>query len=244
MIVNKKYILKITNVIILFSSVFGEDIQFYPSQSLLNIKTKSHKIEFKNKYSKLINNENKINKVEIKTLRENKEKRAVDPVFHGHPKTREELWEAHFLTKTTAFDQTPSLIKLLNNITITYLKDCTPVILYDNYVEFKEGYMLQNLFKTFPVSYLHGRINNDDVVDEPRMLIPTERCINFIVFLADVKRVANVIGLQALSKVVVVARSSQWAVQEFLESKYSRSFVNLLVIGQTFKDNDESLVLF
>lgn len=221
--------------------VSTEDIEFYPSRDNID---KIGKNSYILKTDVRIYN-NDVEDSEYTIVPKNKHnrvKRIVDPVFHGHPKTQEQLWEEHFLEKTTAFDQTPSLIKLLYNITLEYLHDCTPVILYDSHVEYEEVFLLQNLFNNFPVTYVHGRINDADNIDEPKLLIPRSQCLHYIVFLADVKRCSKVIGMQSSSKVVVVARSSQWAVQEFLSASLSTKFVNLLVIGQTLKDDDDTLV--
>lgn len=173
------------------------------------------------------------------------EKRSTDPVFHGHPKTREEIWNENFLTKRTIFDQTPSLIKLVHNITLTYLYDCTPVILYDSQVKSKDSYLFQDLLKDFPVTFIHGYINDKDQMEEPKLLKGTSECFHFIIFLYEVGTSAKVLGKQSDSKVVVIARSSQWAVQEFLAGPLSRMFINLLVIGQSFReDGDYTLVRF
>ncbi|XP_050362328.1 ionotropic receptor 21a [Nymphalis io] len=167
-------------------------------------------------------------------------KRSADPVFHGHPKTREEIWHENFLQKRTTFDQTSSLINLIYNITLTYFNDCTPVILYDDQIKASGNYLFQNLFKNFPVSFMHGYINEKDYLKEPKLLQPRRNCHHFIVFLTDVMRSANVFGKQSESKVIVVARSSQWAVQEFLAGPMSKFLVNLLIIGQSFKDNENT----
>lgn len=172
-----------------------------------------------------------------------KSKRAVDPVFHGHPKTREELWYERFLNRSSVFDQTPSLIKLIQNITLTYLNECTPVILYDSQIKLKESYLFQNLLRNFPVSFVHGYINEHSQLQEPKLLQPVRECLHFIIFLSDVKVSAKVLGKQSESKVVVVARSSQWAVHEFLSSSFSRGFINLVVIGQSFKEDDDSTIV-
>lgn len=225
-----------------------QEVEYYPSQANLNNmhtieKRSSDNIETKTKY-KIVhkNNWRHFNKVAA-NFKVNKTKRAVDPVFHGHPKTREELWHEHFLNKSTAFDQTPSLIKLIHNITLKYLNDCIPVILYDNQVKSKESYLFQNLLKGFPVSYVHGYIGDDNKLKEPELLVPGKQCLHFIIFSSEVKSSVRILGKQSESKVVVVARSSQWAVQEFLSSSTSRMFINLLVIAQSFKDdNDETMV--
>lgn len=172
-------------------------------------------------------------------------KRSVDPVFHGHPKTREEIWNERFIKKRTVFDQTPSLVKLVHNLTLTYLYDCTPVILYDNQVKSKDDYLFQDLLKDFPVTYIHGYINDNDQMEEPKLLKGSSECFHFIIFLYEVGTSAKILGKQSDSKIVVIARSSQWAVQEFLAGPLSRMFINLLVIGQSYReDGDYTLVRF
>ncbi|RVE49200.1 hypothetical protein evm_006092 [Chilo suppressalis] len=240
-----RFVIFIINIVT-FQLAVCEEIIYYPSKSSLKI-YKSDKSPHKIKYatessnvsnSSIINNWRYFvdNDFEVKTKTK---KRAVDPIFHGHPKTREELWNEHFINKSSAFDQTPSLIKLIHNITLTYLNDCTPVLLYDSQVQSRESYLFQDLLKDFPVSCVHGYINDDNKLKEPNLLIPAEECLHYIVFLSDVSSSAKVLGKQSQSKVVVVARSSQWAVKEFLSGPYSRMFVNLLVIGQSFKDDDD-----
>ncbi|XP_038207786.1 ionotropic receptor 21a [Zerene cesonia] len=188
-----------------------------------------------NQKPRRIFNENK------ERILKNMTKRATDPVFHGYPKTIEELWHEKFLKLDGAFDQTPSLILLIQNVTLTYLNDCTPVLLYDSQIKSANTYLFQNLFKTFPVSFVHGYIDSTDALQEPKLLHPKQECLHFILFLNDVKRSAKILGKQPKSKVVVVANASQWAVQEFLSSPQSRVFIDLLVIGQSFKDDDNTL---
>ncbi|XP_053618950.1 ionotropic receptor 21a [Plodia interpunctella] len=229
-----------------------EMTEYYPSQSLLNTKLKKLFKDNWNitEYDKSVNffNNKAYGKIEWRHFGEqenvvkNITKRAIDPVFHGHPKTREELWNEHFLNKTKTFDQNPSLITLIHNITMTYLNDCIPVILYDDQIKSGDNYLFEDLLMDFPISYVHGYINQDNRLKEPRLLFGTEECLHFIVFLTDIMRSAKVLGKQSVCKVVIVARSSQWAVQEFLFSPLSRKFVNLLVIGQSFKDDDDETI--
>lgn len=225
--------------------VLSEHTEYYPSQSTLNSFDGSEYKSFakrKVKANQLIDHQ-KHNEFEWRNFNKIAKSpkvsnlRAGDEVFRGHPKTREELWNVHFLNESTAFDQTPSLIQLIHNITLTYLTDCTPVILYDSQI--KESYFFRNLLRGFPVTFVHGFINDNNHLAEPRLLRPVQECIHFIVFLTEVKRVSKVLGKQSDSKVVVVAKSSQWAVQEFLAGSQSRMYVNLLVIGQSFKDEDD-----
>ncbi|XP_013188628.2 ionotropic receptor 21a [Amyelois transitella] len=230
-----------------------EIIEYYPSQTLININ--HDKGSLQNNLDRNPNEKHPVmaqfkNNKDItwryfddkNTTVKNKTKRAVDPVFHGHPKTREELWNDHFLNKSKTFDQNPSLIKLIHNITVTYLNDCIPVILYDDRIKSPDSYLFQDLLMDFPISYVHGYINDNNHLEEPKLLIGRKECLHFIMFLSDVKRSAKVLGKQSSCKVVIVARSSQWAVQEFLSSPLSRVFVNLLVIGQSFKDDDDETI--
>ncbi|KAL0901837.1 hypothetical protein ABMA27_006998 [Loxostege sticticalis] len=235
----------IANILFLVTIVVCDDVEYYPSQAVLdsysNVAKRSineRKIEKRSS----IENEKFRYFNQIKNISETRKnnKRAVDPVFHGHPKTREELWNERFINKSSAFDQTPSLINLIHNITLRYLNDCIPVILYDSQIKSRESNLFQNLLKDFPVSYVHGYIDDSNKLKEPDLLIPVKQCLHFIVFLTEVKTSAKVLGKQSESKIVIVARSSQWAVQEFLASSYSRNFINLLVVGQSFKDDDDN----
>ncbi|XP_032528606.2 ionotropic receptor 21a [Danaus plexippus] len=167
-------------------------------------------------------------------------KRVVDPIFHGNPKTREEMWHENFLKDKFMVDQSSSLIKLVYNITLSYLDDCTPIILYDNQIKTVDSYLFQNLFKNFPVTFIHGYIDEGNNLNEPKLLNPKKNCLHFILFLNEVKKSVKVLGKQSQSKVVVIARSSQWAIQEFLALPISRSYVNLLIIGQSFKDENNA----
>ncbi|KAF9423246.1 hypothetical protein HW555_001315 [Spodoptera exigua] len=228
--------------------VFGADVivEYYPSQSVLDI---NHKVVRKREVN--ITDDRNVSTNDtgsgIHWRHFNNEpddgdihKRALDPIFHGHPKTREELWNERFLNETSSFDQTPSLVNLLHNITLTYLKDCTPVILYDNQVMSKESYLVQNLLKRFPTTFIHGFINDDGELIEPELINAKIDCQHYILFLSDIKISAKILGKQPDNKIIIIARSSQWAVQEFLASATSRNFVNLLVVGQSFKEGDDT----
>ncbi|VVC89286.1 unnamed protein product [Leptidea sinapis] len=168
-------------------------------------------------------------------------KRSSDTVLRGNPKTREEMWHQHFINESNSYDQSKSLIQLLYNVTVTYLNDCTPVILYDDQINSTEGYLFQNLMKNFPVDFVHGVIDDKKRLIEPNILRPKDECLHYILFINDVKSSASVLGKQSNNKIVVITKSSQWAVQEFLSSSMSRIFADLLVIDQSFKEDDDSL---
>ncbi|KAG7310769.1 hypothetical protein JYU34_003583 [Plutella xylostella] len=230
----------VISIALLFQVYVCEVVEYYPSLSKLSKPLLEKQKERQNiKYvpNKTANGHASDKKPKNKPIN----KREVDTAFRGHPKTREELWNEHFLNKSSAFDQNPSLIVLLHNLTLRYLNDCTPVILYDSEVASEEEHLFKDLFKDFPVTFVHGKIDTDDKLINPDLLKPVRECVHFIVFLTDLRTTSKVIGMQASSKVVIVARTSQWAVQEYLVSSLSRKFVNLLVIGQSFKDEDDKL---
>lgn len=165
-------------------------------------------------------------------------KRYADPTFRGTPKTREEIWHQNFNTAATQFDQTPSLILLLRKLVTTYFMSCVPVILYDASVERTQSVFLQNLFEDFPITFMHGKIGPNYTLDDERLLKPRDsKCLNYIVFLSDVMQTRKVLGPQIESRIIVVPRSTQWKLQEFLMSPLSRDMINLLVIGESYARN-------
>lgn len=153
----------------------------------------------------------------------------------SHEKPQEDKWVEAFFGKITVFDQVPSLVNLVNWIAQNYLKDCTTVFLYDEAVEKSDGLLLEQLFRQYPFDYLHGQISKRYVVKQRSLLHGVNKCLNYIMFVADVMRCNEVIGEQNLNKVVVIARSSQWRVYEFLANDKSQGFINLLVVSQSEK---------
>lgn len=157
-----------------------------------------------------------------------------DATFRGNPKTREEVWHQNFNTANNLFDQSPSLILLLTKIITNYMGNCIPVVLYDKYLVDKDAVILQKLFQAFPSSFLHGLINDKaevmDVLIEPQ----GSKCRHYILFLSDAMLTRKILGPQMHSRVIVVPRSTQWRLQEFLSSPLSRDIINLLVIGESF----------
>ncbi|CAK1544480.1 unnamed protein product [Leptosia nina] len=190
-----------------------------------------------------LQNSKEIKTEDVKLFNEKKvsRKRAADPVFHGNPKTTEELWHERFLPESHNFNQIPSLIKLLHNITLTYLYDCTPVLLYDSQMKSSENNLLQELFRSFPVTFIHGSIENNNSLSDPKLLVEDNECLHFILFVDNVQTCAKVLSKQSKSKVIIIGTSSQWAVQEFLASPLSQMFTNLLIVSPSFKDDDKSL---
>jgi len=121
--------------------------------------------------------------------------------------------------------QTAPVIELLNYIAKRYLYHCISLILYDEFYE-KQYHLLQALLSTYPLTYIHGKISKQELMDPPDM-----KCRDFLLFIRDLKTAEAVIGSHSISRVIVVSQASTWRVQEFLSSKLSTNLVNLLVIG-------------
>lgn len=153
----------------------------------------------------------------------------------SHEKSQSQKWMEAFLGRNLMFNQVPSLVNLLNRIALDYLQGCHTVILYDTQVEESDGLILQTLLGNFPLEYSHGKITNKYRVASADILQSSDKCISYIIFIGDVMRCVDVIGQQNQRKVIIVARSSQWRIHEFLNSELSRNFVNLLVMVKSEK---------
>lgn len=55
-------------------------------------------------------------------------------------------------------------------------------------------------------------------------------------------RTRDVLGPQTVNRVVLIPRSTQWKLQEFLASKAASDIINLLVIGESLTTDDEKVV--
>lgn len=191
----------------------------------------------------------------------NRVKRYDASVFRGHQKTREERWHTNFKSNGSnlEMEQTHSLVILLNKIVDKYLNACIPIILYDKYVESSDSVILQTFFQVttnehhihlslqwhhFPsqslkISYLHGKIDANYSVINRNLLFPYDRkCRSYILFLSDAGRARDVLGPQTDNRVVLIPRSTQWKLQEFLASKAASDIINLLVIGESLSTDD------
>lgn len=66
------------------------------------------------------------------------------------------------------------------------------------------------------------------------LLEPKDKnCRSYFLFISDVLRTRQVLGPQTSNRVVLIPRSTQWKLQEFLASKQASDIVNLLVIGES-----------
>jgi hypothetical protein len=175
-------------------------------------------------------------------------KRNSDSTFRGKPKTVQEVWARNFNLKSQEYSQSTSLVTLMSKIIVKYLGACIPVVLYDSFVENSEGFVLQRLFQEFPTTLIHGKIGNNYTVTNVNILQPPDsKCRSYILFISDALMTRRVLGSQIENKVIVVPRSTQWKLQEFLSSPLSRDIINLLVIGESYsadKTRERPYVLY
>ncbi|XP_068153950.1 ionotropic receptor 21a [Drosophila tropicalis] len=161
-------------------------------------------------------------------------KRRIDATFYGNPKPRSQLLADQFHVNNLNFDQTNSLVALINQIAADYLGKCPPVIYYDSFVEKSDGLILENLFKTLPITFYHGEINSRYEAKNTHFTQHIDsNCKSYILFLSDPLMTRQILGPQTESRVVLVSRSTQWKLRDFLISESSSNIVNLLVIGES-----------
>lgn len=154
-------------------------------------------------------------------------KRGVDTKFHGKPKTKQEVWSRNFNLLSQEFDQGTSLVDLMNKIIVKYLGSCIPIILYDEYVEQGEAFILQKLFQQFPTTFMHGKVDKNYNLMNKIILQPADsKCRSYILFVSDALQTKKIIGPQIDNKVIVIPRSTQWKLQEFLSSPLSRGYIS------------------
>jgi len=192
--------------------------------------------------------QNENDSVIITLTKEERKKRSSDTTFRGKPKSVQEIWANNFNMTTQEYQQSTSLVILLSKVIAKYLGACIPVILYDEYLENSEGFILQRLFQEFPSTFIHGKIGINFTVNNLHLLDPPDsKCRSFILFMSDALMARRVIGPQITNKVIIIPRSSQWKLQEFLSSPLSRDIVNLLVIGESYstdKTRERPYVLY
>ncbi|XP_013104186.2 ionotropic receptor 21a [Stomoxys calcitrans] len=159
--------------------------------------------------------------------------RRVEPIFRGKPKPHAEVLAGKFHLNTNN-EQTNSLVALVNKIATEYLRKCPPVIYYDSFVEKSDSLLLELLFKTFPFTYYHGEISSRYEARNKNLKLSNDaNCMSFILFLSDPLMTRSIIGPQTENRVLVVSRSTQWKLKDFLSSDKSSDIVNLLVVGQS-----------
>lgn len=162
-------------------------------------------------------------------------KRVADSKFRGKPKTIQEVWARNFNTSSQEFSQSTSLVSLVMKVVNKYLSSCVPVVFYDAYIEKSEGFILKRLFESFPTTFIHGRVDANFTVTNLQLLDPPDgKCRSYILFIPDALQTRQVLGAQIDNRVIVVPRSTQWKLQEFLASPLSRDIINLLVIGESY----------
>ncbi|XP_058449220.1 ionotropic receptor 21a [Malaya genurostris] len=177
-------------------------------------------------------------------------KRFSDPTFRGNPKTREQIWNNNFGHVISNEAQIKSLVRLLIRVITQYLQACIPIILFDGFVEQTESSFIESFLQEFPMSYTCGKIGPNYTLENPELLLASaSKCRSYILFLSDVMMTRKVIGAQLTNYVIVIPRSSQWKLQDFLSSKQSRDILNLLVIGESYSvsktvNNESPYVLY
>lgn len=53
----------------------------------------------------------------------------------------------------------------------------------------------------------------------------------------------DVLGPQTDNRVILIPRSTQWKLQEFLSSKLASDIINLLVIGESLSTDDSKVCI-
>lgn len=74
---------------------------------------------------------------------------------------------------------------------------------------------------------------NYTVVNKDLLEPYDKHCHSYFLFLSDVLRTREVLGPQTTNRVVLIPRSTQWKLQEFLASKQASDIINLLVICES-----------
>ncbi|XP_030748843.1 ionotropic receptor 21a [Sitophilus oryzae] len=151
----------------------------------------------------------------------------------SHEKSHIQKLSEMFLNQEFYNDK-QSLIELLNFIAYNYLSGCTTVILYDKYTEIQEYAFLKHFLTGYPLTYVNAQISTNNETYLNKLINNRQTCVHFMVFVRDVVECRSVVEKRP-ERIVVVAESSQWRVQEFLASDYSQNIVNLLVIARSDK---------
>ncbi|XP_073825938.1 ionotropic receptor 21a [Musca autumnalis] len=163
----------------------------------------------------------------------NRKPRRIEPIFRGKPKPRRDVLASKFHLNLES-RQTASLVLLIKKIATEYLSKCPPIIYYDSFVEQSESLLLELLFKTLPFTYYHGEINSRYEALNRRLKTSIDsNCQSYILFLSDPLMTRSIIGPQPENRVLVISRSTQWKLKDFLSSEKSSNIVNLLVVGES-----------
>lgn len=191
--------------------------------------------------------ENLLAESKTRLKRKSNTKRGADTTFKGKPKTKQEVWLRNFNFTSQEFTQSTSLVVLLNKIISKYMAACIPVVLYDDFVETSEGFIIQRLLKEFPTTFIHGKIGKNYTINKELLEPADSKCRSYILFVSDALKTRELIGAQINNRVLIIPRSTQWKLQEFLSSPLSRDIINLLVIGESYsadKTKERPYVLY
>ncbi|KAJ8980639.1 hypothetical protein NQ317_017935 [Molorchus minor] len=150
----------------------------------------------------------------------------------SHEKPQWLKWSEIFLGKGN-IDQQTNLVELLRQVVYDYLSDCSIIIMYDPFTEESDSLLLTKLFSRLTVPYINVQITKDYKKKLNETSSKQATCTSYLLFMQDVMRSKDVLGEQNNNKVIIVARSSQWRVAEFLSNKESHYISNLLIITKS-----------
>lgn len=83
---------------------------------------------------------------------------------------------------------------------------------------------------------------NYSVVNQDLLQPYDKNCRSYFLFLSDVLRTHDVLGPQTSNRIVLIPRTTQWKLQEFLSSKLASDLVNLLVIGESLTSDPSKVI--
>lgn len=147
-----------------------------------------------------------------------------------HELPQAEKWYNMFMGKTNEINtQLKSLVELLKIIT-EHLNRCTIMVMYDSSAEDIDRIILEKLFKRLSLAYVHGKIDANLTISNKLLESTKDKCVSYMLFLKDVIKVSEIVKKQINSKVIIVSKSSQWRVHEFLSSDAAQNIVNLLIV--------------
>lgn len=156
------------------------------------------------------------------------EKRALQK---AHERSRIDKLMDKFLPRED-YDKTTSLAELFIQIYHDYLLECVPIILYDDKIDLYHPF-LDIVFQRMNSSFVHSMVaeNRDANLGGNSTYTPDKHCFNYVLLVDDIFNAKYLIGKQSMSKIVLITKSSQWRVNEFLTGDFARTLVNLLVIA-------------
>nr|QNL15114.1 ionotropic receptor 21a [Aulacocentrum confusum] len=137
-----------------------------------------------------------------------------------------------------AVARTDSLSTLLHYILANNCHGCAVIIIHDGSLYDQHSGLLSGLCKDSPaVSFLQQYV---DVLQNkaPRITL-SDKCFHYLIFVQNIYNLNKIIPKETVNKVIVVAESTSWTIQEYLKTISSRSYTNLLVITHSLSRRTE-----